>query len=77
MLHCTEISEDWLLPCGAPARNFAGLAAQSEMERRGNRRGDWGLFIGVGYRQNGRGIKEIKEGGNLAGEVCAGVTAGA
>jgi hypothetical protein len=56
MLHCTEIGEDWLLSCGAPARNFAGLAAQSEMERRGNRRGDRGLFIGVGESLKRQGV---------------------
>jgi hypothetical protein len=34
MLHCTENGEIWLLPCGAPARNFAGLAAISEVKER-------------------------------------------
>jgi hypothetical protein len=40
----------------APARDFAGLAAQSEMERRGNRRGDRGLFIGVGESLKRQGV---------------------
>jgi hypothetical protein len=48
MLHCMEIDEDRLLPCEAPARNFVGLVVQSAAERRGKRRGDRGLFIGVG-----------------------------
>jgi hypothetical protein len=29
MLLCTEIGGDRLLSCGAPTRNFAGLAARS------------------------------------------------
>jgi hypothetical protein len=62
MLHCTEIGEDWLLSCRAPARNFAGLAAQSEMERRGNRRGDRGLFIGTMSAQIVQGVMRIEEG---------------
>jgi hypothetical protein len=62
MLHCTEIGEDWLLSCGAPARNFAGLAVQSEMERRGNRRGDWGLFIGTTSTRIVKGVMRIEEG---------------
>jgi hypothetical protein len=68
MLHCTEIDEYWLLPCGAPARNFAGLAAQSEMERRGNRRGDRELFMGAARDRNGRAFTGFEEedlqGGN-------------
>jgi hypothetical protein len=35
MLLCTEIGEDRLLPCGAPARNYSGLAAQSGEGKRG------------------------------------------
>jgi hypothetical protein len=40
----------------APARDFAGLAVQSEMERRGNRRGDRGLLIGVGESLKRQGV---------------------
>jgi hypothetical protein len=43
--------------CGTPARDFAVLAAQSEIERRGNRRGDRGLFIGTGESLKRLGVK--------------------
>jgi hypothetical protein len=46
------LTGDYLQECGVPARDFAGLAAQSEMERRGNRRGERGLFIGVAGASN-------------------------
>jgi hypothetical protein len=39
-----EIGEDGLLPCGAPARNFAGLAANSQEEEEGKQRGGEGYL---------------------------------
>jgi hypothetical protein len=47
ILHCTEIGVDLLLPCGAPVKNFDGLAAQSGEGERGKRRGEGGLLIAV------------------------------
>jgi hypothetical protein len=52
MLRCTEIGEDWLLSCGAPASNFSGLAAQSGEGERGKRRGEGGLLIGMAEASN-------------------------
>jgi hypothetical protein len=46
MFHCTENGEDGLLPCGAPARNFAGLAAYQTGDGEGKGRGARGLFVG-------------------------------
>jgi hypothetical protein len=57
-----EFDRRYLQECGVLARDFAGLAAQSEMERRGNRRGDPGLFIGVIGASNLAGSKRIEEG---------------
>jgi hypothetical protein len=62
---------------GAPACNLCSLAASLAWGKEGNGRGGRGLLIGVGYRRNGRGIKGNKGGGNPAGVVCVGVTAGA
>jgi hypothetical protein len=60
--------------CGAPTRDFTGLAASLEELEEGKQRGERGLFIGVA-----RGLigKELKGRGNHAGEACAGVTVGA
>jgi hypothetical protein len=60
--HCADINRKYLQVCGAPARNFASLAAIWAREMRGKGRGGRGLFIGTGYRRNGRGLK-----GNLRG----------
>jgi hypothetical protein len=37
-----------------PAKHFDGLAAQSGEGERGERRGDWGLFIGMARARNGK-----------------------
>jgi hypothetical protein len=46
MLFCNGIGEIWLLPCGAPARNFASLAAIWRGKGEGEGRGGPGLFVG-------------------------------
>jgi hypothetical protein len=56
MLHCTEIGENWLLPFGAPARNFAGLAAISERNGKGEGGGGRGPFIGAARDRNRQGV---------------------
>jgi hypothetical protein len=56
MLHCTEISENWLLPCRAPTRNFAGLAAISEGNGKGEGGGGPGPFIGAARARNRQGV---------------------
>jgi hypothetical protein len=40
-------------------RDYSGLAAQSGEGKRGKRRGDWGLFIGVGLELEMAGGKWI------------------
>jgi hypothetical protein len=60
-----------------PARNSVGLAASRAGVRKGDGGGGHGLLIGAARDRNGRGFKELKRGVNPAGEVCAGVTAGA
>jgi hypothetical protein len=62
MLHCTEIGENWLLPCGAPARNFAGLAAISGGNGKVEGGGGPGPFIGAARARNGRGLVRIEVG---------------
>jgi hypothetical protein len=68
MLHCTEIGEDGLLSCGAPARNFASLAAIWRGKGEGEGRGGPGLFVGEARGRNGRGLRGFKRG------VIAGVS---
>jgi hypothetical protein len=43
-------------------KNFDGLAAQSAEGKRGKRRGDWGLFIGMARAGNRQGVMRIEEG---------------
>jgi hypothetical protein len=56
MLHCTEIGENWPLPCRAPARNCDGLAALSEGKGKGEGGGGSGPFIGAARAGNGQGV---------------------
>jgi hypothetical protein len=57
------IGRGYLQICGAPARNFAGLAAQSGEGKRGKRREGGGLLIGAGAGMKRQALKWIKEGG--------------
>jgi hypothetical protein len=47
-LHCTEIGENWLLPCRDPVRNFAAAWRRFCGRSEGKERGRRGLFKGAG-----------------------------
>jgi hypothetical protein len=52
-----------LQTCGSPSTNFVVLSSCRAEGRKGEKRGESGLFIGTGYRRNGRGLKGLKRGG--------------
>jgi hypothetical protein len=57
------IGRGYLQICGAPARNFAGLAARPTEGRRGKWREGSGLLIGASTGTKRQALKWIKEGG--------------